>query len=97
MSLCLITMYIDINRDKWVYLNRDYKDYFNGFLPFTKFEHDIIIFMDEKHYDEFILLLNSLNICVCCSDFVAVFGMTKVNICMSTALLYFFHISITYF
>jgi len=57
MSLCLITMYIDINRDKWVYLNRDYKDYFNGFLPFTKFEHDIIVFMDEKHYDEFILLL----------------------------------------
>lgn len=50
-SLCIVTSYIDINRDEWTHFKRTTNDYIEGFKPYLYFTEDIILFIDSRHYD----------------------------------------------
>lgn len=51
MSICIVSSYIDINRDEWVHFKRTSNDYIEGFKPYLFFNEDLIVFIDSKHYD----------------------------------------------
>lgn len=48
-SLCIVSAFLDIGRQEWTTFRRSLSQYFNNFLPYTKFHHEMIIFMDDKH------------------------------------------------
>lgn len=61
MSLCIVTAFLDLGRSNWSTFPRSIKQYFNNFMPYLKLNHDMVIFMDDKHYDEFITLVANHN------------------------------------
>jgi hypothetical protein len=49
MSLCIVSAFLDIGRGEWTVFRRSLKQYFINFLPYTRFEHEMIVFMDDRH------------------------------------------------
>lgn len=56
MSICLVSAYLDIGRQKWQVFQRSLDQYFNNFLPYTKIKHEMIVFMDENHIERLRIL-----------------------------------------
>ena len=57
-NLCIVTAYIDINRDNWEHFQRTTNDYIVGFKPYLNFTEEMIVFIDEKHYSHIQNLIN---------------------------------------
>lgn len=51
MSLCIVTAFLDIGRQNWSTFQRSIVQYFNNFLPYTRFSNEIIVFIDDTHVD----------------------------------------------
>jgi len=52
MSLCIVSAFLDIDRQNWSTFQRSINQYFMHFIPYTKINHEMIVFMDEKHIDK---------------------------------------------
>ena len=61
MSICLVSAFLDSGRDKWSSFNRSIDQYFNNFKPYLKMNHDMVVFMDDKHIEAFKLLCKDCN------------------------------------
>lgn len=51
-TLCLVTAFLDLNRDNWSVFKRSIHQYFNNFKPYLSLNHEMIVFMDELHIEE---------------------------------------------
>lgn len=51
MSLCLVSAFLDIGRQDWNTFHRSMDQYFRNFYPYTKINHEMIVFMDDKYVD----------------------------------------------
>lgn len=49
MSICLVSAFLDIGRSNWDHFRRSNEQYFNNFFPYTKIQHDMIVFIDDKY------------------------------------------------
>lgn len=49
-NLCLVTAFLDIGRDGWHTYSRTVSEYMLSFLPYLRLNHDIIVFIDERHH-----------------------------------------------
>lgn len=48
-KLCIVSAFMDIGRQNWSTFKRSTEQYFYNFLPYTKLNHEIIVFMDDRH------------------------------------------------
>lgn len=52
-SLCIVSVFLDIGRENWSAFARTIWLYYRDFYPYTKIQHEMIVFMDEKHLGTF--------------------------------------------
>lgn len=50
-SLCLVSAFVDIRRENWTTFSRSIGQYLCHFYQYTKLHHEMIIFIDEKHFE----------------------------------------------
>jgi protein YibB len=51
-SICLVTAFLDINREKWTHFKRSLDQYFRNFTPYTLMkDQELIVFIDELHLE----------------------------------------------
>jgi hypothetical protein len=48
-TLCLVSAFLDIGREKWKVYQRSISQYFNNFFPYIKLDHEMIVFMDDRY------------------------------------------------
>lgn len=48
-TLCVVTSFLDIGRSEWTTYSRTVNEYFTSFIPYLRLDHDIIVFIDDKH------------------------------------------------
>lgn len=70
MSICYITAYYDINRSDWKEFGRTNEDYFKHFQHYINLfsnpideEHNMIVFIDEKHYTKLSKMIEEKDRC----------------------------------
>lgn len=51
MSICLVSAYLNIDRQNWKIFQRSLDQYFNNFFPYTTIKHEMIVFMDDSLID----------------------------------------------
>jgi hypothetical protein len=59
-SLCLVTSFMDIGRDGWKVYSRTVDEYFTSFMPYIYLNHDVVVFMDDRHVQLLISFVNQL-------------------------------------
>ena len=50
-TVCYLTAYIEIGRSNWKYWQRSFDEYISAFLPYLNFDIEMIIYIDETHYE----------------------------------------------
>lgn len=51
MSLCIVSAFFDIGRDKWSTFRRSTDQYFANFKPYINMGHNMIVFIDDRHIE----------------------------------------------
>jgi len=58
MKVCYVSLFYDLNRDKWKKFSRSFDDYLTHFKPFIdlfnkeqKDEYEMVLFLDKKHVE----------------------------------------------
>lgn len=51
MSLCIVSAFFDIGRDKWSAFRRSTEQYFANFKPYINMGHNMIVFIDDRHIE----------------------------------------------
>ncbi|AYV77182.1 MAG: HtrL protein family-containing protein [Barrevirus sp.] len=58
-EVCYVTAYTEIGRDKWKHYERTFGHYKSYFSHYLKFDVDMIIYIDERYYDEMTIMLQN--------------------------------------
>lgn len=56
LTLCIVSAFLDIGREDWSAFRRTVVQYFHNFLPYIRLNHEMIVFMDDRHIE----ILNQL-------------------------------------
>ena len=58
-NLCIVSAFLNIGRQDWSIFQRSLVQYFYNFLPYTKLNHEIIVFMDDRHITQLKQICNN--------------------------------------
>ena len=57
MSLCIVTAFMDLEREHWSHFSRSIDKYFSSFAPYTTLNINMVIFIDDRYHERLIGML----------------------------------------